>query len=110
MSDANPALEPLEATTIAVELLEGDALVAHAEAVGKYGAGWAPPDPLKRCDRCKKHAALYVDTEGDEPRYICGPCGPQVSLFRIPISPDDLRQHAADLALDQFEKGHTDER
>jgi hypothetical protein len=101
----NPPLDALVATTIPVELLEGEALLAHAEAVGEHGEGWAPPDPLKRCDKCGKHAALYVDNEGDSPRYICGPCGPTVSVFRIPIRHDDLRQRAADLALEQFEKG-----
>lgn len=100
----NPPLLSLEVTTIPVELLTGDALLAHAEAVGEHGPEWAPPDPLKRCSKCRKHAALYLDSEGAKPRYICGPCGPKVSVFRIPISPDDLRQRAADLALEQFEK------
>lgn len=100
----NPPLDPLVATTIPVDLLEGEALLAHAEAVGEHGPDWAPPDPLKRCSRCKKHAALYIDPESKKPRYICGPCGPRVSLFRLPIHPDDLRQRAADLALEQFEK------
>lgn len=106
----NPPLTNLTPTTLPVELLQGEALLAHAEAVGQHGPEWAPPDPLKRCDRCRRHAALYVDGESRKaPRYICGPCGPRVSAFRVPISPSDLRQRAADLALQQFEGAHEQE-
>lgn len=100
----NPPLDPLTATTIPIELLRGEALMAHVEAAGEYGSEWAPPDPLKRCTRCGEHAALYIDGPSTNQSFYCGPCGPRVSLFRLPIKPDDLRQVAADKALEQFEE------
>lgn len=84
--------------TAVTQLEADDALVA---ALKKYKS-FTIPDPLTPCSRCMRHAAFYADPDGV--RFYCGPCGPRVSLFRLPMPPDDLRQIAADLALKA--KGH----
>lgn len=79
----------------------GDARLALAEALAEYPA-FTLPDPLRLCDRCHQHAAFYRDDDaGDDERvrYFCGVCAPAVSVFRLPMPPDDLRQVAADEAL-----------
>lgn len=74
------------------ELIDETALAA---AVAKY-PDFTLPDPLRRCTRCGEHAAVYR-YENDQ--WICGPCGPRVSVFALPVRPDDLRQQAADAAM-----------
>jgi hypothetical protein len=65
--------------------------------------GFTIPDPLTRCTRCGEHAAFYKGSGSDE-GYYCGPCGSKVSIFRLPMADDDLRQLAADAELERIER------
>lgn len=58
--------------------------------------GFTIPDPLVQCstEGCE-HAAFYQGEGG----FWCGVCGPRVSIFRLPMNDDDVRQVAADAAL-----------
>lgn len=74
------------------------ALVLYEAAVERF-PGFTLPAPLRRCTRCNEHAAFYTD----DGKFYCGPCGPAVSVFRLPISHQDIRQEAADAALEASE-------
>lgn len=89
--------------------VEGEARQLYVEAVAAY-PGFTLPMPMRACDRCFNHAALSVfddnwDFTPEEDRipveYVCGPCGRSVSLFAMPMPHDDLRQLAADAALEE---------
>lgn len=80
--------------------LQGDARLAMAEALADY-PDFTLPEPLVRCTRCGERASFYQWPEGDG--YVCGSCGPRVSIFVTPVPPTDLRQLAADAALEQQE-------
>lgn len=77
---------------------EAEAAEALAAAVAKYRR-FTLPDPLEPCSRCMRHAAFYRGEGSDAGKFYCGPCGPRVSIFRLPVPVDDLRVIAADLAL-----------
>lgn len=76
--------------------------LALSAALEKYKR-FTIPEPLEPCSRCGRHAAFYAGTE-KEGTYYCGPCGPRVSIFRLPVPETDLRVLAADAALKA--KGH----
>lgn len=70
------------------------------EEAQKRKRGFTLPDPLVPCDRCGRHAAFYSDSGGGgSHKFYCGPCGPHVSIFRLPIPADDPAVLAADAAL-----------
>lgn len=76
--------------------------LAMSAALEKYPR-FTIPDPLVPCSRCMRHAAFYKGSER-EGEFFCGPCGPRVSIFRLPVPESDLRVLAADAALKA--KGH----
>jgi hypothetical protein len=51
--------------------------IALAIAKAKYPA-FTIPDPLVKCDRCGRHAALYHCSKETGLDYVCGPCGSRV--------------------------------
>ena len=80
--------------------LQGEARLLFAEAVGKFRR-FTLPDPLVRCTDCGEHAAFYVG--GDDNGFYCGGCGHRHSIFTPRTPTDDVRQVAADAALEQWE-------
>lgn len=88
-----------EAMALARELLaEGDPERALAAARRK-DRRFSLPEPLEACSRCHRHAALYSNPGRGGGEFICGVCGPRVSIFTLPVAWYDLAQVAADVAL-----------
>jgi hypothetical protein len=60
---------------------------------------WPPlPDPLRWCDRCNEHAAVFGPDE--QGRFYCGPCVGRVDIFHAnQVGANSAVQMKADHAL-----------
>lgn len=59
---------------------------------------WAMPNPVRRCTECAERAALYLGEEAGV--HWCWPCARNLSHFVPKMPPDDVRQLAADAAME----------